>query len=75
MVQILIEGVIVGIVIVILGYFIVYDLNKYIMDYLNIKNKKFIKLMNLFMSGFLTHILFELGGFNKWYCKNGNACK
>lgn len=24
--------------------------------------------------GFMTHLIFEWSGMNKWYCKNGNAC-
>lgn len=28
----------------------------------------------LFVSGFLTHFLFEAAGANAWYCKNGVAC-
>lgn len=30
---------------------------------------------DLFVCGFLGHILFEIIGVNKWYCKNGIACK
>lgn len=28
-----------------------------------------------FFSAIITHFLFELSGANKWYCKNGVACK
>lgn len=24
--------------------------------------------------GFITHLLCEFSGINRWYCKNGNAC-
>ncbi|MBP01984.1 MAG: hypothetical protein CMM25_04115 [Rhodospirillaceae bacterium] len=30
---------------------------------------------NAFLFGFLLHLLCELLGVNKWYCKNGNACQ
>jgi len=32
-------------------------------------------LVALFILGALTHIGFEIAGANKWYCKNGYACK
>lgn len=32
-------------------------------------------LLAFFFTGFSLHIIFELTGANKWYCKNGNACK
>ena len=28
-----------------------------------------------FLLGVIVHLLFEYIGANKWYCKNGNACK
>ncbi len=30
---------------------------------------------SLFLLGAIAHLLFELIGANKWYCKNGTACK
>ena len=27
-----------------------------------------------FMTGFIIHVIAELSGLNKWYCKNGYAC-
>jgi len=30
--------------------------------------------INLFITGALSHILFEKLGGNEWYCKNGYAC-
>ncbi len=29
----------------------------------------------LFLTGFVIHLSFEFLKLNKWYCKNGNACK
>tara|TARA_B110000858_G_C17798317_1_gene473745 strand:+ start:215 stop:415 length:201 start_codon:yes stop_codon:yes gene_type:complete len=28
----------------------------------------------MFIVGFLIHLMFEILGLNKWYCKNGAAC-
>lgn len=32
-------------------------------------------LGSLFITGVLVHLLFEVSGANKWYCKHGAACK
>lgn len=29
---------------------------------------------NFFFAGFLVHLLCEITGLNRWYCKNGAAC-
>jgi hypothetical protein len=31
-------------------------------------------MLSYFLTGCIIHILFEISGGNKWYCKNGNAC-
>lgn len=31
-------------------------------------------ILFVFIIGVLLHLIFELFGFNKWYCKNGVAC-
>jgi len=38
-------------------------------------NKFFVMEISLFLTGFLIHLFCELVGINKWYCKNGAACK
>jgi uncharacterized membrane protein HdeD (DUF308 family) len=58
-----VEAVAVGAVLLIIGKFI----NQF-------KFKKYNFELTLFISGILTHLAFELAGFNKWYCTNGNAC-
>ena len=63
--QLLIEAFVVGFVLVIIGKVV----NNFKL------NKSFHFELTLFLSGMLTHIGFELLGFNKWYCINGTACK
>ena len=29
----------------------------------------------LFLTGVCVHTLYEITNMNRWYCKNGNACK
>jgi hypothetical protein len=38
-------------------------------------NKNHVMELSLFFTGVLVHIMCELLGINKWYCKNGQACK
>tara|TARA_E500000178_G_C16903337_1_gene699099 strand:+ start:372 stop:572 length:201 start_codon:yes stop_codon:yes gene_type:complete len=61
--RILLEATIVAISIVSLGFVI----------------KKFTQikdpLMLLFVTGFLTHLIYDLVGFNKYYCKICAGCK
>ena len=30
---------------------------------------------SFFITGIAVHLICEFTGINKWYCKNGNACK
>jgi|DEB0MinimDraft_6_1074348.scaffolds.fasta_scaffold02170_5 hypothetical protein len=32
------------------------------------------RLLVVFLTGFMGHLLFELVGANKWYCTHGKAC-
>ena len=64
------EGVIVGLVVIIVGL-----LTKKILNYLEINlPDEYEEYIVLFLIGFISHILFEYIGFNKWYCEHGNAC-
>jgi len=38
-------------------------------------NRHHIMEISLFFTGFFAHIFSEFVGFNKWYCKHGNACR
>ena len=70
--QLLYEAISVGMLVVIvthgLGY--IFSLNDTLSDVY--EDSLAVKL---FISGFVTHLVFEYFGFNKWYCKNGFACK
>lgn len=35
---------------------------------------KMLNVTNLFVVGFLIHLVFEILGLNRWYCKHGAAC-
>ena len=38
-------------------------------------NKHHLMEISLFLTGFFVHLLCEMVGFNKWYCKQGHACR
>jgi len=77
--MLILEGICVGILTVIVGSVVGYILGKYFSTNLpaicKSWNKNHIMEISLFLSGFILHILCEYSGINKWYCKNGNACK
>lgn len=74
MIKVLFEAVVIGIITIILGNIygfifskiFVIDLPKVCKEW----NKNYIMELTLFMTGFSFHIIFELTGLNKWYCKN-----
>jgi len=76
--KLFVEALFVGIAIVITGSVIGFlvgkmmgsDLPSVCKDW----NKKHAMEISLFLTGFLSHLLFEFCGLNKWYCKNGVAC-
>jgi len=72
--QLFIEAFIVGIITVIVGSAVSYL-------FFNVRKGKQSLNLNygmeiaLFLSGVFIHLICEFTGINKWYCKNGNACK
>lgn len=73
------EAIVVGVCIVIIGSIVSYSIkllspNK-LPDVCKDWNKFYIMEICLFLTGFIAHFIFEYVGANKWYCKNGNACK
>ena len=77
--NLLFEAIAVGIVVLavgtlvgfIMGKFMKVDLPKACRQW----NKNHIMELSLFITGALTHVIFELLGLNKWYCIHGRACK
>ena len=77
--NIIVEAIVVGVVIVIVGTVVSAlvgmvlgtDLPPVCRDW----NKNYAMEMSLFLTGALSHLLFEYTGANKWYCRNGIACK
>ena len=79
MFQLLIEAFIVGIVLILIAYLVNFVIAK--LYFTNLPkickkwNKNHIMEISLFFIGVVTHLVCEFTGVNKWYCKNGNACK
>ena len=75
------EAIVVGIATVIIGQFVGFTLSKLIKTEGSVRseckkwNKNHIMEWSLFFTGVLIHLLCEYFGVNKWYCKNGTACK
>ena len=73
------EAVVVGIATVVIGTLVGFAMGK--LFSMNLPaickkwNKNNIMEITLFLTGFLLHIICEYTGINKWYCKNGNACR
>jgi hypothetical protein len=77
--KLLIESIFVGIATVIMGSIVGYIVGKSSsMDLPKICkkwNKNHVMEKTLFLTGVLIHLICECIGVNRWYCKNGNACK
>ena len=72
-----IEAVAVGILLVPLGYLVLYGSVELSKRYKSVdRMDKNIKMsLGFFILGMLTHLFCELTGINKWYCKKGLACQ
>lgn len=72
------EALVVGILTVIIGSMVGYIIGSLFSNNLpkicKEWNKNHVMEISLFFTGFIIHILCEVIGINKWYCKNGNAC-
>ena len=74
--NILLEAIIVGAGVAILGL-IISTLFMFINKNFSVKKYHFWwqVLLSFFLTGFLFHLIAQWTGVNKWYCKYGNACK
>jgi hypothetical protein len=76
--ELLVEAVIVGIIVTVIGTLITLLLGKFFSIELppvcKDWNKNYVMEISLFLTGFTTHLLCEAIGLNKWYCKKGHAC-
>ena len=77
--KLFLEGLLVGIATVIMGSIVGYIVGKFFsVDLPTVCkkwNKNYLMEICLFLTGFLLHIVFEITGVNKLYCKNGIACR
>jgi len=75
------EAIVVGIATVIIGQVVGFTFSKLMKSEGSIHseckkwNKNHIMEWSLFFTGVLIHLFCEYFGVNKWYCKNGSACK
>lgn len=75
LVEALVVGVLVVVVGTVVGFFVGRVASVDLPAVCKKWNKNHVMEISLFLTGFITHILCEVGGLNKWYCKNGRACK
>ena len=68
--MLMMEAVAIGILVVFIGYIIIYIMKSI---KLNISKDKQM-VLGLFILGATIHLFCEFTGVNKWYCKNGRAC-
>ena len=75
--QLLLEAIAVGIIVVIVGTLVSSLIGSFHQKTRSVCrdwNKNHIMEIALFFTGFFTHLLCEMLGINKWYCKNSYAC-
>tara|TARA_Y100000389_G_C17322634_1_gene443872 strand:- start:95 stop:367 length:273 start_codon:yes stop_codon:yes gene_type:complete len=75
----ILEAVLVGVVLVVVGTVVTYGVSKFSTSDLppvcKDWNKNYMMELSLFATGVLTHLTFEVLGLNKLYCRHGFACK
>ena len=75
--QLLMEAIAVGILLVPLGYLVLYGSVELSERYKSVdRMDKNIKMsLGFFILGMLKHLFCDFTGINKWYCKKGVACQ
>lgn len=76
--KLLVEALVVGLLVLVVGIVVSFGVGALFSVDLPAVCKKWNKNYRmelcLFLTGFIIHLVCELSGINKWYCKNGNAC-
>lgn len=79
MLRLFVEAFVVGLLTVAVGSLVGYALSKAVDSDLpevcKEWNKFYVMEISLFLTGVAIHLLCEITGINKWYCKNGFACR
>ena len=79
MVGLLIEAVALGLIFVVVGTVVSWVVSRLMGTELppvcKDWNKNYIMEISLFLTGVAVHLLCEAVGINRWYCKNGFACR
>ena len=84
MANLLIEALWVGLAITLIGAVVGYGVGYFMRVFLPTTklpvvckrwNRYHVMEISLFLTGFLGHLLFEMAGLNRWYCKYGRACR
>ena len=77
--QLVIEAVVVGLTLIVIGnvvsVFVAKCCKVDLPKICNTWNKFYAMEVSLFLTGVVTHLLFEWLGVNKYYCKMGYACR
>jgi membrane protein DedA with SNARE-associated domain len=77
--SLLVEASLVGVLVLIVGSVVGYAVGRFasvdLPDVCKKWNKYHAMEISLFLTGFFVHIICECVGLNRWYCKNGRACK
>ena len=77
--NVFVEALMVGVIVVVVGTIVGFVVGKSMAVDLppvcKAWNKNFIMEICLFLTGVIVQLGCEWTGINKWYCKNGNACK
>lgn len=79
MLRLLVEAVVVGLLTVAVGSLVGWGVGRAmgsdLPDTCKDWNKNYIMEICLFLTGVVIHLLCEAVGINRWYCKNGFACR